>query len=147
VDGVTPLVKGDRELAAMIVSRRLEDAGLAEGALAAAREAMRVAPDSAAPFARAFELLRKERRWPEATTLAAAFTRRRPAMVEGWVRLGIAASRQGEHERAMRYFARALAIDRRALDAGMTVPVGYYEFRESEGRAGRQKPATVDELP
>lgn len=147
VDAVTPLVRGDRELAAMIVSRRLEDAGLAAGALAAAREAMRVAPDSVNPFTRAFDLLRNERRWSEAAALASAFTRGHPGLVEGWVRLGIAANRQGEHERAMRYFARALAIDGDVLDAGMLVPPGYAEYRESLRLAGRQKPATVEELP
>jgi hypothetical protein len=118
-----------------------------EGAVAAYREVIRLAPDSVAPYANAVTILLAQRRPEEALRVAAALARRRPDRVEGWARAAVAANVMGDHARSMRYWACVLAIDPSYFRLSFVDPYGRTEYRGSEQRVGKQPPATVSDLP
>ena len=146
VPGVVRLVRGDSLRAFRQLGWLLEGAGWAEGSLAAFREVMRIAPDSADGYDDAVTMLLRLKRPEEALRVAGAFARRHPERVEGWARAGVAANVMGDHVRAMRFFGRVLQVDPKYFGAHWVEPYGMSEYRGSKKRAGEQPPATLEEL-
>ena len=118
----------------------------AEGAVAANREVIRLAPDSVDGYTNAVHILLLQHRPDEALRVAAALARRRPERVEGWARAAVAANVLGDHVRSMRYWARVLEIDPKYFRPGFVDPYGRTEHRGSEQRVGKQPAATLDDL-
>lgn len=124
------------------------------GALVAAREHVRLAPDSVRGYAVAFDALLGEGVGPgphhrpgDAMAVAAAFARRQPERVEGWAWAALASHELGEHERAMRFWERVLEIQPRYFADRIMPPRGSLAYDHWRKRVPRQRPATSDDLP
>lgn len=142
VAGTTRLYAGDSLRAFRTLGWLLEGAG----SVAALREVIRLAPDSADGYVNAVTMLLRLQRPDEALRVASAFARRHPERVEGWARAGVAANAIGDHERAMRFFGRVLQLDRKYFGPHWEQPYGLVEYRGSLQRAGKQPAATVADL-
>jgi tetratricopeptide (TPR) repeat protein len=146
VAGVVRLAAGDSLHAFRNLGWLLEGAGSIEGSLAAFQDVIRLAPDSADGYDNAVTMSLRLKRPDEALRVAAAFARRHPERVEGWARAGVAANVMGDHVRAMRFFGRVLQLDPKYFGVHWEQPYGLGEYRGSEQRAGKQPPATVEDL-
>jgi len=140
-----PLFGTDSVRAPLVLAHRLEMAGLAPAAIDAALQGVRVAPRHEVAVSLAADLLRRAGRLGESRAVGAAFARLEPQRLEGWLLVGMAASRAGEHALAMQAFARVEAIDPRYFTRLRMDPTkGAEEERASRKIAGRQAPATLE---
>jgi tetratricopeptide (TPR) repeat protein len=147
LDAARPAFGGDSLRTALVVGRRLGDAGLVDAAVAAARAAVRAGPASVDAVTLASDLLRDAGRPREALAVAADYVRREPGRAAGWVLAGMAAARAGDDTLAARAFARVEAIEPRYFSRLRVVaPKGADEAAAARARAGRQPPATVEQL-
>ena len=146
VAGVVQLAAGDSLRAFRNLGWLLEGAGSLDGSVAAFREVIRLAPDSADGYDNAVTMLLRLQRAEEALRVASAFARRHPERVEGWARAGVAANAMGDHARAMRFFGRVLQLDPKYFGLHFEEPYGLSEYWGSKQRAGKQPAATVADL-
>jgi tetratricopeptide (TPR) repeat protein len=80
-------------------------------ALAMYRRALELDPDHVDAAERAVELLWRDHRWGELLPILDPLARREPPSVDRWARLGLAALRAGDRDRAQRAFRRTLELD------------------------------------